>query len=71
MWNVYMWQANNRHTIILMQPGNRATRTFMDYDSIASAMDGVFLYTLLAGSFQIIGSCCDFYTKFTLCFGGV
>jgi hypothetical protein len=33
--------ANNRHTIILMQPGNRATRTFMDYDSIASAMDGI------------------------------
>ncbi|XP_078433619.1 enhancer of rudimentary protein [Wolffia australiana] len=32
----------NRHTIILMQSSpNRATRTFMDYDSISQAMDGI------------------------------
>ncbi|KAJ0989843.1 hypothetical protein J5N97_008199 [Dioscorea zingiberensis] len=32
----------NRHTIILMQPSpSRATRTFMDYDSITQAMDGI------------------------------
>ncbi|KAF7150944.1 hypothetical protein RHSIM_Rhsim02G0210500 [Rhododendron simsii] len=32
----------NRHTIILMQTSqNRATRTFMDYDSISQAMDEV------------------------------
>ncbi|MQM07357.1 hypothetical protein Taro_040201 [Colocasia esculenta] len=31
----------NKHTIILMQSSpNRATRTFMDYDSIGQAMDG-------------------------------
>ncbi|KAK7260950.1 hypothetical protein RIF29_27252 [Crotalaria pallida] len=33
---------NNRHTIILMQTSqNRATRTFMDYESITQAMDGI------------------------------
>ncbi|KAL6547617.1 hypothetical protein OROHE_009322 [Orobanche hederae] len=33
---------SNRHTIILMQAShNRATRTFMDYDSISQAMDGI------------------------------
>ncbi|GMI89257.1 ENHANCER OF RUDIMENTARY HOMOLOGUE, ARABIDOPSIS THALIANA ENHANCER OF RUDIMENTARY HOMOLOGUE [Hibiscus trionum] len=33
---------SNRHTIILMQTSpSRATRTFMDYDSISQAMDGV------------------------------
>ncbi|GAV80078.1 ER domain-containing protein [Cephalotus follicularis] len=32
----------NKHTIILMQTSqNRATRTFMDYDSISQAMDGI------------------------------
>ncbi|WJZ85381.1 hypothetical protein VitviT2T_004921 [Vitis vinifera] len=32
----------NRHTIILMQTSqNRSTRTFMDYDSISQAMDGI------------------------------
>ncbi|THU71844.1 hypothetical protein C4D60_Mb04t05810 [Musa balbisiana] len=32
----------NRHTIILMQSSpNRATRTFMDYDSISQAMDAL------------------------------
>ncbi|XP_052208849.1 enhancer of rudimentary homolog [Diospyros lotus] len=32
----------NRHTIILMQTSqNRATRTFMDYDSINQAMEGI------------------------------
>ncbi|TKY58033.1 Enhancer of rudimentary-like [Spatholobus suberectus] len=32
----------NRHTIILMQTSqNRATRTFMDYESITQAMDGI------------------------------
>ncbi|WOL17291.1 hypothetical protein Cni_G26082 [Canna indica] len=32
----------NRHSIILMQSSpNRATRTFMDYDSISQAMDGI------------------------------
>uniref|UniRef100_A0A9I9E8Y9 Enhancer of rudimentary-like protein n=1 Tax=Cucumis melo TaxID=3656 RepID=A0A9I9E8Y9_CUCME len=32
----------NRHTILLMQTShNRATRTFMDYDSISQAMDGI------------------------------
>ncbi|KAG0571910.1 hypothetical protein M758_9G119400 [Ceratodon purpureus] len=31
-----------RHTIILMQPTpNRATRTFMDYESVPAAMDGI------------------------------
>ncbi|KAH0461658.1 hypothetical protein IEQ34_009233 [Dendrobium chrysotoxum] len=30
----------NRHTIVLMQPSqNRATRTFMDFDSISQSMD--------------------------------
>ncbi|CAM6081761.1 unnamed protein product [Calypogeia fissa] len=34
--------AQNRHTIVLMQPmTNRATRTFMDYNSVSSAMDGI------------------------------
>ncbi|CAA0838327.1 Enhancer of rudimentary homolog [Striga hermonthica] len=33
---------SNRHTIILMQAShNRASRTFMDYDSISQAMDGI------------------------------
>ncbi|KAE9589013.1 hypothetical protein Lal_00012596 [Lupinus albus] len=33
---------NNRHTIILMQASqNRGTRTFMDYDSVTHAMDGI------------------------------
>ncbi|KAJ6434833.1 hypothetical protein OIU84_000136 [Salix udensis] len=32
----------NRHTIVLMQTSqNRSTRTFMDYDSISQAMDGI------------------------------
>lgn len=32
----------SKHTIILMQTSqNRATRTFMDYDSINQAMDGI------------------------------
>ncbi|KAG5589037.1 hypothetical protein H5410_039551, partial [Solanum commersonii] len=32
----------NRHTIVLMQTSqNRATRTFMDYESISQAMDGI------------------------------
>ncbi|WCJ32263.1 enhancer of rudimentary protein putative [Euphorbia peplus] len=32
----------NRHTIILMQTSpSRATRTFMDFDSISQAMDGL------------------------------
>ncbi|KAJ0774861.1 putative enhancer of rudimentary [Helianthus annuus] len=39
--------ASNKHTIILMQTShNRATRTFMDYESISQAMDGMCrLYT--------------------------
>ncbi|RZC88947.1 hypothetical protein C5167_030640 [Papaver somniferum] len=33
---------NNKHTIILMQASqNRATRTFMDYESISQAIDGM------------------------------
>ncbi|KAL3819094.1 hypothetical protein ACJIZ3_004999 [Penstemon smallii] len=33
---------SNRHTIILMQTSqHRASRTFMDYDSISQAMDGI------------------------------
>ncbi|XP_013620151.1 PREDICTED: enhancer of rudimentary homolog [Brassica oleracea var. oleracea] len=33
---------NGRHTIILLQNSpSRATRTFMDYDSIGQAMDGI------------------------------
>ncbi|ERN07062.1 hypothetical protein AMTR_s00019p00053160 [Amborella trichopoda] len=40
-WGFGLNQAN-RHTIILMQTAqNRATRTFMDYDSISQAMDGI------------------------------
>ncbi|XP_047341031.1 enhancer of rudimentary homolog [Impatiens glandulifera] len=32
----------NRHTIVLMQTTpSRASRTFMDYDSISQAMDGI------------------------------
>ncbi|XP_022754447.1 enhancer of rudimentary homolog [Durio zibethinus] len=32
----------NKHTIVLLQTSqNRATRTFMDYDSISQAMDGI------------------------------
>ncbi|KAG0470765.1 hypothetical protein HPP92_017465 [Vanilla planifolia] len=32
----------NRHTIVLMQASqNRASRTFMDFDSISQAMDGI------------------------------
>ncbi|KAL6903563.1 hypothetical protein ACP4OV_004376 [Aristida adscensionis] len=31
-----------RHTIILMQPSqNRATRTFMDFNSVNHALDGI------------------------------
>uniref|UniRef100_A0A0E0CGW5 Uncharacterized protein n=1 Tax=Oryza meridionalis TaxID=40149 RepID=A0A0E0CGW5_9ORYZ len=34
-----------RHTIILMQPSqNRATRTFMDFNSVSHALDGRLLY---------------------------
>ncbi|XP_043703565.1 enhancer of rudimentary homolog isoform X1 [Telopea speciosissima] len=37
-----MHKRANRHTIILMQTSpNRATRTFMDYESISQAMDGI------------------------------
>ncbi|GER32488.1 enhancer of rudimentary protein [Striga asiatica] len=33
---------SNRHTIVLMQASHsRASRTFMDYDSISQAMDGI------------------------------
>ena len=33
----------NKHTIILMQTSqSKATRAFMDYDSISQAMDGMF-----------------------------
>ncbi|CAG7911537.1 unnamed protein product, partial [Brassica rapa] len=33
---------NGRHTIILLQNSpSRATRTFMDYDSIGQAIDGL------------------------------
>ncbi|KAI3880299.1 hypothetical protein MKX03_011032 [Papaver bracteatum] len=33
---------NNKHTIILMQASqSRATRTFMDYESISQAIDGI------------------------------
>ncbi|CAM8961543.1 unnamed protein product [Rhodiola kirilowii] len=33
---------SNKHTIILMQASpNRATRTFMDYDSVKAALDGI------------------------------
>uniref|UniRef100_A0A0D6R333 Enhancer of rudimentary homolog n=2 Tax=Araucariaceae TaxID=25664 RepID=A0A0D6R333_ARACU len=32
----------NRHTIVLIQTApNRSTRTFMDFDSITQAMDGI------------------------------
>ncbi|KAK4785023.1 hypothetical protein SAY86_001712 [Trapa natans] len=32
----------NKHTIILMQPShNRASRTFMDYESVTQAIDGM------------------------------
>lgn len=44
----------NRHTIILMQTSqNRATRTFMDYESISQAMDGINHYTITACTFEI------------------
>ncbi|KAL3687303.1 hypothetical protein R1sor_013612 [Riccia sorocarpa] len=34
--------AAQRHTIILMQPiSNRATRTFMDFETVSAAMDGI------------------------------
>ncbi|CAM8950063.1 unnamed protein product [Rhodiola kirilowii] len=37
-----MAHNSNKHTIILIQTSpNRATRTFMDYDSITAAMDGI------------------------------
>ncbi|KAL1290980.1 hypothetical protein HN51_059532 [Arachis hypogaea] len=33
---------SNRHTIILIQSShNRATRTFMDFESVTQAMDGI------------------------------
>ncbi|XP_071703583.1 enhancer of rudimentary homolog [Rutidosis leptorrhynchoides] len=33
---------SDKHTIILMQRSqNRSTRTFMDYESISKAMDGI------------------------------
>ncbi|KAI5066262.1 hypothetical protein GOP47_0018886 [Adiantum capillus-veneris] len=32
----------SKHTIILIQPNqSRATRTFMDFDTVAQAMDGI------------------------------
>ncbi|TVU29291.1 hypothetical protein EJB05_20851, partial [Eragrostis curvula] len=46
MWNLIdcILQAG-RHTIILMQPSqNRASRTFMDYNSINHALDGMIIY---------------------------
>ncbi|KAK4798804.1 hypothetical protein SAY86_031130 [Trapa natans] len=31
-----------KHTIVLMQPSqNRASRTFMDYESVSQAIDGI------------------------------
>ncbi|CAA2985504.1 enhancer of rudimentary homolog [Olea europaea subsp. europaea] len=40
LFSCYM--QSNRHTIILMQTSQyRATRTFMDFDSISQAMDGI------------------------------
>eukprot|EP00246_Nothoceros_aenigmaticus_P012385 TRINITY_DN381_c0_g1_i2.p1 TRINITY_DN381_c0_g1~~TRINITY_DN381_c0_g1_i2.p1 ORF type:complete len:116 (+),score=17.01 TRINITY_DN381_c0_g1_i2:124-471(+) len=37
----FLLQAN-RHTIILWQPhSSRATRTFMDYETVPLAMDGI------------------------------
>jgi len=29
------------HTIVLMQPGNKTSRTFMDYENVSEAMDGI------------------------------
>uniref|UniRef100_A0A0D9W6R9 Uncharacterized protein n=1 Tax=Leersia perrieri TaxID=77586 RepID=A0A0D9W6R9_9ORYZ len=38
-----------RHTIILMQPSqNRATRTFMDFNSVNHALDGLYDQSLHA-----------------------
>lgn len=33
-------QGQGKHTIVLMQPKHKGTRTYMDYDSVALAMDG-------------------------------
>jgi len=30
-----------KHTIVLLQTGNKSTRTFMDYDTVEAAMDGI------------------------------
>jgi len=30
-----------KHTIVLLQPGNKSTRTYLDYDTIEQAMDGI------------------------------
>ncbi|KAL3329643.1 hypothetical protein AABB24_033810, partial [Solanum stoloniferum] len=39
--SLFIRKMANRHTIVLMQTSqNRATRTFMDYESISQAMDG-------------------------------
>ncbi|XP_010519634.1 PREDICTED: enhancer of rudimentary homolog isoform X2 [Tarenaya hassleriana] len=51
-WFFYKWNreanTNSRHTIILMQTSpSRATRTFMDYESISQAMDD--LYNFIDG----------------------
>ncbi|KAK1322887.1 hypothetical protein QJS10_CPA02g01349 [Acorus calamus] len=43
LFNIYT--EASRHTIILMQTSpNRASRTFMDYESISQAMDEQFIF---------------------------
>eukprot|EP00013_Stygamoeba_regulata_P025742 CAMPEP_0177663670 /NCGR_PEP_ID=MMETSP0447-20121125/20046_1 /TAXON_ID=0 /ORGANISM="Stygamoeba regulata, Strain BSH-02190019" /LENGTH=110 /DNA_ID=CAMNT_0019169515 /DNA_START=42 /DNA_END=371 /DNA_ORIENTATION=- len=33
---------NKKHTIVLVQPsGSKSSRTFMDYETVAQAMDGI------------------------------
>uniref|UniRef100_A0A0D9W6S0 Uncharacterized protein n=1 Tax=Leersia perrieri TaxID=77586 RepID=A0A0D9W6S0_9ORYZ len=42
-------EVAERHTIILMQPSqNRATRTFMDFNSVNHALDGLYDQSLHA-----------------------
>ncbi|KAG6414608.1 hypothetical protein SASPL_121981 [Salvia splendens] len=45
---------SNKHTIILMQTSqHRATRTFMDYESITQAMDVDLYWHLPASSLDL------------------
>lgn len=36
-----------KHTIVLLQPAHKATRTYLDYETIEAAMDGMDTFRLV------------------------